>query len=836
MKPDTKNIKKIELVSPAGGWEQLIAAINAGADAVYLGYKKFGARAFAENFEFLQLKKAVKISHDNGVKVYLALNTLFKDAELTELAYFLNEFLAVCSDGIIIQDMGLFKIITELFPGIRIHASTQMNLHNTKSIELLSELGFSRAVLAREMTIDGIINITKARKDFEVEVFAHGSQCYSYSGNCYFSSFTGARSGNRGRCSQPCRMKYRLGLVQLKGSEDKKRLHPKEIQGTEAFLLSKNDLFTLEIIPHIAAAGVSALKIEGRMKTAEYVGIVTAIYRKYLDIYFTNPEQYNIEPEDLYKITQIFSRGLGTGYFLEDFPENIVSIKKSGSIGNFLGRINKITFSNTGEKEIKEIKKPASRNLNERKSYGVAAGAKRVSSIIISSNWRLNKEDIIEIWTNRGNEQVRITDFSQIGEKGGRILYRIIINKDIRINEGDRVFMFFDSSLDREAKNLFASGKIKRSELYGDKGPAKKNKPKGLWDRAGHEVKIARYFKYYERLTEKTGLEKENSIIKKSKKITVKETKNPVTITAEVYSIEDAVATAGSGIENIVLNNFLEVFRMDYLDRISNLNRECAKNNTRLVIKTPNILYDGDFIIMEKGLDALVSAGVFNFAVSNIGVLKQIAAECNKKKNIEIYLDHSLNIFNHKALSFFDSVLKTYSEKQLLKCITFSVELSLTEMGSSIDLIRNCGTQNIEFSVYSYGFYPVMESRFKIDYLKKQAGSKNGSNQAYYIIDRKGYEFRVISGYNENLVFLSSKNICNFFDLPEVLKSGISNIYIDTRTFAQSDINQIIESYKKAIQMILNGQLGEYSILRETALGKSLFSGYTRGHLFRELL
>ena len=208
----SKNLEKMELVSPAGDHDQLVAAINAGADAVYLGFKKFNARAYAENFEINQLKKAVNIAHMNGVRVYLALNILIKDSEIAETIYFLNEYLDFCRDGIIIQDLGLYRIISELYPGIRLHASTQMNIHDLESVRLLKEIGFKRVVLAREMTLQEIINITK-NCDIEIETFIHGSQCYSYSGNCYFSSFTGSRSGNRGRCTQPCSVWARPGVT-----------------------------------------------------------------------------------------------------------------------------------------------------------------------------------------------------------------------------------------------------------------------------------------------------------------------------------------------------------------------------------------------------------------------------------------------------------------------------------------------------------------------------------------------------------------------------------------------------------------------------------------------
>ena len=337
-------MKKLELVSPAGGWEQLVAAVNAGADSVYLGYNRFGARAFADNFDLKQLKKAISFAHNSNVKIYLTLNTLLKDDEIEDIVSFLEEYIPLCNDGLIIQDFGLYKILSDLFKETPIHASTQINIHNSYSIKILKKLKFKRTVLAREMTLEEIIELKRLNL-MEIEIFGHGSQCYSYSGNCYFSSFIGGRSGNRGKCAQPCRMKYKI-----LEKNDKRSIF---ITEKDSFLISKNDLWTINMIPQLVKAGIDALKLEGRMKSPEYVGIVTKIYRKYIDRYYEDKSGYNVDQKDIYRLTQIFSRNLGTGYLNEKYPQDIVSLKKSGSIGNFIGRVFKIDYIKTGEKKEK---------------------------------------------------------------------------------------------------------------------------------------------------------------------------------------------------------------------------------------------------------------------------------------------------------------------------------------------------------------------------------------------------------------------------------------------------------------------------------------------------
>jgi putative protease len=375
------------------------------------------------------LKKAVKKAHAHDLKVYLALNTLIKDSEVKDVKNFLKHYLEFCSDGIIIQDLGLYRLVKKLYPEVRLHASTQMNVHNLRSVLLMKKLGFKRVILARELTLDEIKHIRK-KCDIEIEIFAHGSQCYSYSGSCYFSSFTGSRSGNRGRCTQPCRMKYSIITSESRVKANNKTRYKENILLKDSYLLSKSDLSTLEILPDIISSGIDALKIEGRMKTAEYVGIVTKIYRKYIDMYYRSPCNYRVEKEDIDKINQIFSRELNTGYFLEEFPEKIVSFKKSGSIGNFVGRIIKL--------EKKEI--------------------------FIRSKTSINKGDIIEIWTNRGNEHLKISNFEVSGKKKTDTIYKIRLKKDIKLNIGDRVFKFFDAFLDKEAKSLYANGLSKVEE------------------------------------------------------------------------------------------------------------------------------------------------------------------------------------------------------------------------------------------------------------------------------------------------------------------------------------------------------------------------------------
>ncbi len=301
-------MNKIELLAPAGNFECLIAAVQSGADAVYLSGKSFGARSFADNFDLDTLENAVDYCHLRGVKVYVTVNTLVSDKETAELCGYLRFLNKIGTDAIIVQDMGVVKIASEIVPELPIHASTQMTVHNTVGVKALENIGIKRIVLSREVSLENIKRISEST-NAELEVFGHGALCMCYSGQCLMSSIIGGRSGNRGKCAQPCRLPYSIN-----NSKNAK------------FYMSLKDLSSLELINEIKNAGVSSLKIEGRMKGPAYVAAVVGIYRRYID------EPSSVKDEDLELLDIIFNRGgltdgylkgnLGKDMFAFDKPDN----------------------------------------------------------------------------------------------------------------------------------------------------------------------------------------------------------------------------------------------------------------------------------------------------------------------------------------------------------------------------------------------------------------------------------------------------------------------------------------------------------------------------------
>lgn len=318
-------MKKPEILSPAGTKEAFYAAIKNGCDAIYLGGKDFGARAYATNFTWEELAELVRIAHFYKVRVYYTLNTIVKDIEFDKLDETLKALSPLKLDGLIIQDFGVYAYILNNYPEFILHCSTQMNLHHEDDISFVKELGFERVVLSRECSLDDIKTI-KRHHAIEIETFVHGALCYCYSGLCLMSSLYGERSGNRGKCAQPCRLLY-------------------TVEGENAFYLSPKDQMTLYQLPQLIKAGIDSFKIEGRMKNPEYVGFATKLYRKYTDLAYKaimdgKEASYSVQKEDIDNLNQLYNRGHFTqGYYEQHNQVSMISYDHSKHQGVKVGTL-----------------------------------------------------------------------------------------------------------------------------------------------------------------------------------------------------------------------------------------------------------------------------------------------------------------------------------------------------------------------------------------------------------------------------------------------------------------------------------------------------------------
>ncbi len=323
--------QNVELLSPVGDFDCLKAAVQNGANCVYFGANLFSARAYAKNFNDEELKNAIEYCKIRGVKTNLTLNILIKDDELKQAFELAKKAYEFGIDAIIVQDLGLAKMLIKAFPDLPIHGSTQMSVHNLQGALELQELGFSRVVLSRELSIEEIEYICQ-NSTIEIECFIHGALCISYSGQCLFSSIIGGRSGNRGTCAQGCRLPYEL-------------IENENTVLDKGYLLSTRDLCSLDYIPRLINCGVTSFKIEGRMKSPEYVATVTKIYRKYIDLTLSG-KPYIIDETDRKNLMQVFNRGNFSSGHLDTHPNrNLIFTEKPNNMGLFLGQIEKYNQS-----------------------------------------------------------------------------------------------------------------------------------------------------------------------------------------------------------------------------------------------------------------------------------------------------------------------------------------------------------------------------------------------------------------------------------------------------------------------------------------------------------
>ena len=400
-------VKKIELLAPVGSYEAFISAINNGADALYLAGEHFGAREKA-TFTNEQIREMIKYAHIREVKVYVVINTLIYDDEIEKVMEFVEFLYNNDVDAIIVQDLGVITLVHNLYPDLDIHASTQLNTLNYKQARVLKDLGVKRIIVAREASLDNIKEIIE-KVDIDIEVFAHGALCMGYSGQCLLSSFTMKKSGNRGECMQLCRLPYSF------------ELNGKKIETSGEYLLSCKDLSTLDKLGDFISSGIVSLKIEGRVKSASYVGKVVSLYRKYIDQYYQKGN-LDVERNDIKDLKKVFNREFTKGYVFNEKSRDIVNYFRPNNIGVKIGEIVKV------EKNIATIK--LSDNLHQ--GDGVRFIGKKTDNGMI-----VNKMYFNGLLTSSGkvNEYVGVELKCPANVKDG--VYKTsdyLLNKEIEIN------------------------------------------------------------------------------------------------------------------------------------------------------------------------------------------------------------------------------------------------------------------------------------------------------------------------------------------------------------------------------------------------------------------
>lgn len=420
-------MKKVELLSPAGNMEALKAAVYAGCDAVYIGGKNFGARSYAGNFNIDEIKEATEFCHLYNVKIYVTLNTIIYETEVKAFMKYVDTLVNINVDAFIMQDIGMIDLVRKTYPEFEIHASTQMHIHNKEGVMFAKELGIKRVVLARETEIEDVAKI-KEETNMEIEIFAHGALCVSYSGQCLMSYFIGGRSGNRGTCAQCCRQKYSL-----------------EIQNdkiiTNKYLLSMKDLNTLENIDKLIESNIDSIKIEGRMKRPEYVFLVTKIYRKVIDNYY-NCKDTKITKQDFIELEKIFNRKFTKGFLFHEDNSNIVNTYRPNHMGIKIGNIIEI------KKDYIICKLDDNLSVNDGIRILEDDIGFTVTNMYINNKQvkDAHKNDIVKIKTNKkdikGNIVVKTTDNKQLDE-----IEKEIDKKNRKVNISGKIDIKYDKKI-----------------------------------------------------------------------------------------------------------------------------------------------------------------------------------------------------------------------------------------------------------------------------------------------------------------------------------------------------------------------------------------------------
>ena len=395
-------MKKIEILSPAGTMESFYAALLGGCDAIYLSGYQFGARSYAGNFSMEELKEAIEIAHLYQVKVYVTVNTMIYEREVENLIHYIDELVTYHPDALIIEDIGMFDLIHQRYPQLELHASTQMHLHNQSGVEFAKKIGLKRAVIARETPIEEIKKI-REQVDLPIEVFCHGALCISYSGQCLMSSLIGGRSGNRGTCTQCCRLDYTLC------NEQKEPLE-------QGYLLSTKDLNTLDHVGELIEAGVDSIKIEGRMKRPEYVYYVTRLYRKAVDAYYQH-KKLEITEEEIKQLKKLFNRGFTKGFLFHENMKQFINSYRPNHMGTFVGTVVSVKNKNIQIQLVDSVSIHDGLRILDKKDVGVVLNEFTCHKERVK---KAKKGDIISLTIHTtvtpGCKVVKTTDYEQINQ------------------------------------------------------------------------------------------------------------------------------------------------------------------------------------------------------------------------------------------------------------------------------------------------------------------------------------------------------------------------------------------------------------------------------------
>ncbi|MHB0976017.1 MAG: DUF3656 domain-containing U32 family peptidase [Candidatus Aquicultorales bacterium] len=800
--------RKIELLSPAGGMDAFKAAVNAGADAVYLGIGEFSARRRAERFSGETLRAAADYAHLRGVLVYGALNILVKDDELRDAAAAVKDACQAGVDALIVQDWGMARIVREVSPDMRLHASTQMNIHNREMLQVAEDKGFKRATLAREMAVEEVASLA-ASSAMEIEIFAHGALCFSYSGQCLISSMVSGRSGNRGLCPQVCRVAYELQADGRTAAQAGKHL------------ISTKDLCTVTMLEELAKAGVASLKLEGRLKSPEYVATVTSVYRRALDSFYE--QRHRPAEDDLRELRSVFNRGLTQGYLAGVKDERMMSFHRPSDRGVMAGRV---VYSDVYAGEV-----------------GVALQED------------LTVGDVVEIWVSKGGRVRQPVDrLSVEGEdrksvlRGERAVFKVSEARH-RISNGDRVFIVgreFTLPGERlvplrmratvsQGRPLLLEAEAggARVSANGER-PAQQARTKPLTDAVleqqlgklgGTAYKLENFEAEISdsvmlplseinevRRRAVAGLDEERlkPYRKRCRSIDLEALKRPVPAKKKVMALWVDVASPGC-LKRAIESGADAVFVHVPPERPVGGELRNAIEESRGLAR-PAV---GNVVKDSETDDCLAAIGLFAregpVLTDNLGMAKTLTA-----KGYEPALDYHVNLLNSIAIQELEGLAGGGA--------TVSVEASQEEIRSA------AGKSRVPSALVVHGSIEVMTAEHPVVNVAVSGGSS-----CYEIVDPKGFRFPVRMDAAGRTHIYNAVDLCLLEELPHVFDAGIRIFRLLLDLYGPDETAAVVSVYRTAIDELASTG-GVERALKLAAAAHPTFSEHTSGHFYRPVI
>ena len=826
----------VELLAPAGSREALVAAVENGANAIYLAGNAFGARAYASNFDREALREAIHFAHLRKVAIHVTVNTIVADEEMEPLRDYLRFLYEAGADAVLVQDLGVARVAHETVPDLPLHASTQMSVSSLEGVRALAELGFTRVVLARELSLKEIRHIC-AHAPIEIETFMHGALCVCYSGQCLMSSMIGGRSGNRGRCAQPCRLPYTL--VDEKGQD---------VLGDKAgsYLLSPRDLSTIDVIPDLIEAGVSSLKIEGRMKRPEYVATVVRTYREAIDTYYAG-KGYAVTQEERDDLAQIFNRDFTTAY-LEGRPgKAMMSDRRSNNRGLLIGRVTAYDW----DARIVTVKLSGRLGLGYQVDFWVKVGGRVTATISALTDAK-----------GRAVEE---------GQAGDTVSFAI----PSAARDHDRVFKVYDARLMERAKETYTSGAPVRRipvaiavraaigepltvtlcDAEGHRGEGRtdfigesaRKRPlseeiirkqvsrlgtsvyemKSLHcDIAGEvmvpmsEINEARR-KAVEALDALRLKEIEAREHRPEPKFTdriARPTPKKAHFLVAVDTLGKAEAALAAGADGILFGGESYEHRVIAPEEYERAWQMAREAGARIDFNTPRIVHDGQQKHVERLLAAFAAFPPDAVHVHNIAMLALV----RRLTDFAIHADYSLISYNKQTLAF----LKDYG----VAGATLSPELTAKE-------IRQLAKESpLPLTCIVHGRLELMVSNYCVTGSFLGGCGEGPCTQPctrghFALKDRKDALFPLAMDQFCHMHVLNSKVLSMMPHAMKFRAAGIETMQIEAKAMGEKEIAAIVKAYRKAMAFPEEPAEAQLSWIHEQE-GKDI----TRGHYFRGVL